>query len=199
MTWQLFVEQNYKPLLVIAKRWGKTHWAEMLSVYTIYLDANWDKVQKKWNQSLAQATDVERLKFSQNWMHNQSGYRKNGAWYKDVSINDFAEIWDYDFDDDSADELRITIGSEDCSEDIALWITDLHNSFSDEQVNLILMSKIAYSKLELRDKRLYDMYITDGMAMRAIATKLRIPLTSVYIEIKNLKIKLIEQCNLLRP
>ena len=192
-SYQMFVDGNYKNLSIISKRWGKGHWAEMLSAYVIYLEKNWNKDNKSTGKSLLIMNNTERMKFSQIWMKNQSGFRKNGEWYKDIRINNFEEIWDFDFEDTGEDH-RINIYAEDCSIDMREWIADIHNGFSDEEVNKILMVTAAYSQLQLRDKILYDMYITEGLSMRDIAARIRIPLTSVHIEIKSLKNKILNLC-----
>jgi hypothetical protein len=181
--WQTWLTHNYKTLSTWSKRWHPTEHGELISFMTLYLEKN-------WSQFSTIPDGIERIKFLQAWMKNNVKW-KNSDFNKSIRVNNFSD--EFTIADIETNDF-LDIKSEDLPENIKDWIIDLNRRFGEIDVDRIVMIRSVYLKLKPHEKALYDMYFTQMLSMRSVATKLNLPLSAVYGMILDLKKKLIEQC-----
>jgi len=76
------------------------------------------------------------------------------------------------------------------SEEVEGYYKDLENIHTPEQIDKIKKTKAIYETLELYEKNLYDMLVTQKMTMEQISIKVGISKGSVHNLVKNLKDKI---------
>jgi DNA-directed RNA polymerase specialized sigma subunit len=126
---------------------------------------------------------------------------ENSEFSKEKKVNNFEEIWDEDYSGrefhyegmpvESTSSMEIT--AEDTTDDIKLWLIDIHEEWGDNADKLIRIRKI-YLDMNTTDKVLYDLYFTNMMSTRMIAKKLNIPSSSVHVMLTDLKNKIKVLC-----
>jgi hypothetical protein len=177
--WNDWVNENYEFLELWAKRWAGENWADLLSHYCEYLNKNWHK--------FSQIPDgEERLKWTQTWMKNMVKWT-NSDFNKMIRVNSMPDEWE--IPDESYDAL-LEVSSETDREDLRDWLLDLHRNFSDLEVNRLIKMRQIYIKLETYEKVVWDLYFTNMLSLRAMASKLKLPLSSVHNMVVELKEKI---------
>ncbi len=189
-----FLEDNYKELTTMSKRWGGSDWSELLSYYTIWLNKN-------WFVKMNPIPHVDQMRFSQSWLKNNSKWW-NSEFNKLRAVNNNAGTREEDdefgfdesqiVDDDERFEYNdmIELNAEPLPDDIKSWIIDIHSNFSEVESEKIIKIRSIYLQLPTHEKVLYDLYFTNMLTMRQIGHKLDLPLTSVFMMINELKEKI---------
>jgi hypothetical protein len=171
-----WVEDNYIFLETWSKRWSPNYWDELLSMYCLYIHANWIKFS-------AIPDDEQRLKFTQTWMSNNVKWR-NSDFNKSIRVNSMDEEYDIP---DEAEESFIEVTCETDREDIKEFMLDLNKRFSEYDVNRIMLMRKIYLTLDTHQRVLWDLYFSQMLSMRAIGKKLDLPLSAVYNMVVELK------------
>lgn len=182
-SWSLWITQNYKILSTWSKRWSPNEWRDLLSHYTLYLEKNWSKF------SLIPDGE-ERIKFTQTWFKNNVKW-SNSDFNKSIEVNNFEEDWKFK---EEAEEEPLDIRAEDLSEDLKEFIIDLHRRFSEEEALKIIKIRKIYLSLDTPEKVLYDLYFTQELSIRQVATRLQLPHSSVYVLLIALRKKIKDLC-----
>jgi len=183
LSWQQWLEKNYRIISYWARRWHPEEWRELLAFMTFYLEKNWHKF------SLIPDGE-ERIKFLQTWMKNNVSW-SNSDFRKSIAVNNFTE--EFDFEDEILDD-NLDIKAEDIGDDVKEFIIDLYRRFSEEEVLKIISVRKVYLTLQSHEKVLYDLYITQMLSIRGVAKRLNLPMSAVYGMINDLKKKINDEC-----
>ena len=183
MSWQQWLEINYTLLAYWAQKWHAAEWRELMAFLALYLQKNWPKFSQI-------PDDIERIKFLQTWMKNNSRWW-NSEFRKSIATNNLPES---PFDLEQAGEEDHLVGAEDLTPLLKETIEDLHRRFTPEQVEKLLKLRVIYLGLPLNEKVLYDLYFTQNLSTRAVAKKINIPLTAVHKMIVELRKKIKKLC-----
>ena len=183
LSWQQWLEKNYRIISYWARRWHPEEWRELLAFMTFYLEKNWRKFSKI-------PDGEERIKFLQTWMKNNVNW-SNSEFRKSIAVNNFTE--EFDFGDEILDD-NLDIKAEDIGRDVKEFIIDLHRRFSEEEVLKIISVRKVYLTLQSHEKVLYDLYITQMLSIRGVAKRLNLPMSAVYGMINDLKKKINDEC-----
>lgn len=182
MNGDLWIKNNYTFLETWSKRWSPEDWANLLSLYCIYIHSNWSKFS-------AIPDNEERIRFSQTWMKNQVNWY-NSDFNKTLRVNNLpeqTEVVDGEYDD------LIELKSEVVRDDIKDWLIDLNQNWNDLEIDRLVKIRKIYLTLPGHQKVLYDMYFSNMLSMRDIGKKLDLPLSAVYNMIKELKEKILSE------
>jgi hypothetical protein len=183
LSWQQWLEKNYRIISYWARRWHPEEWRELLAFMTFYLEKNWHKFSKI-------PDGEERIKFLQTWMKNNVSW-SNSDFRKSIAVNNFTE--EFDFGDEILDD-NLDIKAEDIGDDVKEFIIDLYRRFSEEEVLKIISVRKVYLTLQSHEKVLYDLYITQMLSIRGVAKRLNLPMSAVYGMINDLKKKINDEC-----
>jgi hypothetical protein len=183
LSWQQWLEKNYRIISYWGKRWHPEEWRELLAFMTFYLEKNWHKFSKI-------PDGEERIKFLQTWMKNNVSW-SNSDFRKSIAVNNFTE--EFDFEDEILDD-NLDIKAEDIGDDVKEFIIDLYRRFSEEEVLKIISVRKVYLTLQSHEKVLYDLYITQMLSIRGVAKRLNLPMSAVYGMINDLKKKINDEC-----
>jgi hypothetical protein len=183
LSWQQWLEKNYRIISYWARRWHPEEWRELLAFMTFYLEKNWHKFSKI-------PDGEERIKFLQTWMKNNVSW-SNSDFRKSIAVNNFTE--EFDFGDEILDD-NLDIKAEDIGDDVKEFIIDLYRRFSEEEVLKIISVRKVYLTLKSHEKVLYDLYITQMLSIRGVAKRLNLPMSAVYGMINDLKKKINDEC-----
>lgn len=185
LSWQQWLQINYKVISMWARRWHHTEWRELMAHMAIYL-------QKNWSRFSTIPDDEQRIKFLQTWMKNNVKW-DNSQFNKSISVNNLEEDFDQSRSKESYDE-PFDILAEDMTDDIKDFIIDLHRRFDEPDAMRIIKIRKIYLTLPAHEKVLYDLYFTQMLSVRGVAKKLQLPLTSVHYMIVELKEKIKDLC-----
>jgi hypothetical protein len=178
-----WIESEYKNLSKFAKHWSKDNWADLITHYYIYLtkEKNWIK--------LSLMPHDEQMKFTQQWMKNSVAW-KNSDFTKSLAVNNLDE--GYTIKEEVESSVRIEICGEDVDDSVKEWLIDLHENWGDKQIERLVRIRELYlsDKFTITDRILYDMVYKNQMTMRQVSNKINVPLTSVFLLIKNLEQKM---------
>lgn len=183
LSWQQWLEKNYRIISYWARRWHPEEWRELLAFMTFYLEKNWRKFSKI-------PDGEERIKFLQTWMKNNVNW-SNSEFRKSIAVNNFTE--EFDLGDEILDD-NLDIKAEDIGDDVKEFIIDLYRRFSEEEVLKIISVRKVYLTLQSHEKVLYDLYITQMLSIRGVAKRLNLPMSAVYGMINDLKKKINDEC-----
>ena len=183
LSWQQWLEKNYRIISYWSRRWHPEEWRELLAFMTFYLEKNWHRFSKI-------PDGEERIKFLQTWMKNNVNW-SNSEFRKSIAVNNFTE--EFDFGDEILDD-NLDIKAEDIGQDVKEFIIDLHRRFSEEEVLKIISVRKVYLTLQSHEKVLYDLYITQMLSIRGVAKRLNLPMSAVYGMINDLKKKINDEC-----
>ena len=183
LSWQQWLEKNYRIISYWARRWHPEEWRELLAFMTFYLEKNWHRFSKI-------PDGEERIKFLQTWMKNNVNW-SNSEFRKSIAVNNFTE--EFDFGDEILDD-NLDIRAEDVGDDVKDFIIDLHRRFSEEEVLKIISVRKVYLTLQSHEKVLYDLYISEMLSIRGVAKRLNLPMSAVYGMINDLKKKINDEC-----
>lgn len=182
LSWQMWLEKNYKTISFWARHWSRDEWRELLAFLTLYLQKNWSKFSKI-------PDGEERIKFLQTWMKNNVRW-KNSEFNKSIGTNNLDEEWELESD---VYEESDTI-AEDLPDDVKDFIIDLERRFSESEVRQIIVIRKIYLQLPSHERVLYDLYFTQMLSLRQVATKLQLPLSAVHNMVTDLKKKIKDKC-----
>lgn len=183
LDWRDWIRLNYKIISLWARRWHPDEWRELLAHFSLYLEKNWSKFSKI-------PDGEERIKFTQTWFKNNVKW-KNSDFNKSIAVNNFEEQVYFS---DSAIEEPIEILAEDLSDDIKEFVVDLNRRFSEEEVVKIITIRKVYLTLAPHERVLYDLYFTQMLSIRQVASKLQLPNSSVHVMIVALRKKIKDLC-----
>lgn len=183
LSWQQWLEKNYRIISYWARRWHPEEWRELLAFMTFYLEKNWHRFSKI-------PDGEERIKWLQTWMKNNVNW-SNSEFRKSIAVNNFTE--EFDFGDEILDD-NLDIRAEDVGDDVKDFIIDLHRRFSEEEVLKIISVRKVYLTLQSHEKVLYDLYISEMLSIRGVAKRLNLPMSAVYGMINDLKKKINDEC-----
>ena len=181
-TW---IDKEYKMLSRLAKNWSNDNWRDLITHYYMYLSRpkNWEKFKP--------LPEEDKIKFTQKWMGNSVKWT-NSEFSKSLRVNNLED--EYDIEETTYEcETSLYVSAEDIDESVKEWLVDLHNNWGDEQIHRIVKVREMYlSKMKTEDRVLYDLTYNQQLTLRDISKKINIPLTSVFLMVKNLneKIKL---------
>ena len=184
-TW---INKEYKMLSRLSKNWTSEHWRDLITHYYIYLSKpkNWSKFEP--------LPEEEKIKFTQKWMSNSVKWT-NSDFSKSLRVNNLDD--EYDISEvEVENDTAMYIKSEDIDDTVKDWLCDLHNNWGEEQIiKLVKVREMYLSKMKTEDRVLYDLTYTQEMTLRDISRKINIPLTSVFLMVKNLNEKIrLEVC-----
>lgn len=163
--------------------------SDLLSYCVEYFCSNREKTSNKSDQ------DIENMMcgFMYNqWQWNNSTSR-NSFLNQQKMINRNSEpIEDRFFDCYDKQEVNnIELAAEEVPDNIRNYIQDLINSgYSNDSISKILSTKQCYTKLNITEQSLYDLYFIKDHAMRDIAKIANVPLTYVFKILKDIKEKI---------
>ena len=183
LSWQQWLEKNYRIISYWARRWHPEEWRELLAFMTFYLQKNWHRFSKI-------PDGEERIRFLQTWMKNNVNW-SNSEFRKSIAVNNFTE--EFDLGDEILDD-NLDIRAEDIGDDVKEFIIDLYRRFSEEEVLKIISVRKVYLTLQSHEKVLYDLYITQMLSIRGVAKRLNLPMSAVYGMINDLKKKINDEC-----
>lgn len=179
MTYSIWINANYDFLRTWSKRWAHAEWAELLSLYTVYL-------QKNWIRKMEYITEEERIKFTQTWFKNMKKW-SNSEFNRDIGVNNFDDVWS---PIDEPEDQLLDIRAEADRGDIADWLVDLHRNFDEKDCFRLIKIRKIYLDLATHEKVLYDLYFTKMMSLREIAKQIGVPHMAVYSMVNDLKQKI---------
>jgi hypothetical protein len=183
MAWQAFIQQNYNQLRQMSLVYKPLH-DDIMTHLCLYLENNWLKFDV--------IPDNQKLRWLGRWMRNQATW-SNSAVNRDNRTNNLPE--DQQFELESDDHLSISIMAEDVDDSIKGWIADTNKQFGSDKTDKLIRIKYTYYKsLTLAEQILFNLYFDEMLTHRAIAKRLKIPLTSSFLMVKNLELKLINLC-----
>ena len=182
-----WIETNYHLLKKFAKHWSPDNWSDLISCYYIYLTKS-----NNWNRISALPHD-EQMKWTQRWMSNSVRWA-NSDFNKAVRVNNLED--EYEITDGYDSEISIEIMAEDGDLPVKEWLLDLHEHWGPDQINRIVKIRHLYlsNRFTVTDRILFDMCYTNQMTMRQISEKISIPLTSVFLLVKDLENKIRTEC-----
>lgn len=184
MTWQEWVTQNQIQLSQMASVYGHLK-DDLLTHLCLYLETNWPTFDKIPNP--------QKLRWTGRWFANQARW-SNSAVNRDNRVNNLPEEVEFDIADDG--HIHIEILSETTEERTREWIYDTQKEFGTHKTDKLISVRFHYhNSLTLAEQILYNLYFDQMMTHRAIAKRLKIPLTSSFLMVKNLENKLIALCN----
>lgn len=190
-----WLTDNWTTLCKMSKKWHWTEWSELISLYVIYVEANWISKLQPMNEN-------DRMRFTQTWLKNNSGW-SNSGFNKSIRVNNLGDKpsdCDDDLDSQIADEVEewtddlIELNSEPIREDIKEWLIDLYRNFSEKEVNRLIKLRSIYLTLDTPNRVLWDLYFTQMLTMRQISSKLDLPLASIHNMITDLKKQIRIKC-----
>jgi DNA-directed RNA polymerase specialized sigma subunit len=186
MTVNEWIDAEYKNLSRFAKHWSKDHWSDLITHYYIYLlkEKNWLKISSMPHE--------EQMKFTQQWMKNSVAW-KNSDFSKSLAVNNLED--NYVLREETETCMSIEIQGEDIDDSVKEWLIDLHENWGDKQIERLVRIRELYlsDRFTITDRIIYDMVYKNQMTMRQISTKINIPLTSVFLMIKELEQKMKEE------
>jgi hypothetical protein len=180
-----WVKQNYQFLETWSKRWSPDYWDELISFYCLYIHENWDKFS-------AIPDDEQRLRFTQSWFKNNTGWY-NSDFNKSIRTNNLPE--NFEIVEEGEDAL-LEVYCESNREDIRDFMIDLNRKYSEWDVNRIMKIRAIYLEMDTADKVLYDLYFSQMLSMRQIASKLDLPLSAVFNLVTELKNRIKTKCGI---
>lgn len=180
-----WITVNYIDLFAYAKRCSSKNYSDLISLFYLYLISpiGLSKFNKIEN-------NIDRLKYSYRWLRNNAQWR-NSEFNKTIRVNNLPD--EIDVQDVSTDDY-IEVLCENEREDIKELMLDMNRTYGEANANKLLTLRKVYLMLETTDKVLWDLYFTEMMSMRAIASKLDIPLSSIFSMVTDLKKKIKELC-----
>ena len=185
MTVDEWFNQNYKAICKIAGYY--TDDKSLITHYYLWLV----KHPNRWVK-IGSIPHDEQMRFTNTWLKNNTRWASSD-FNKENKLNNFDEIWDDDYSGEVQESVYMEIGSENTSDDIKEWLLDINNNFG-ERGDILIKIRYIYLDMETTDKVLYDLYFTNMMSIRGIATKLNIPNSSVHVMLTELKSKLRTLC-----
>jgi DNA-directed RNA polymerase specialized sigma subunit len=151
----------------------------------MWLDIRWDRFNKIPDND-------ERLKFTTTWLSRTSNWSKSN-FNNEGRVNNLDEEWEI-VDGVENDYTDVIIDIED--EVTRELVLDILNKYGEERGRKILSVRYIYlNKLSLQERVLYDLYFTQMLSTRKIASKIGIPVMATYLMISNLKNKIKECLN----
>lgn len=178
-----WVEANWKWIEYWAKRWSWDNWGDLVSHLYIYLDKNWVKFS-------AIPDDSQRIKFVQSWFKNSTRWTES-EFNKSTRVNNFKDDWSIP---DVGEDNLLEVICESDREDIRDWLVDIHKRWGEVGSNKLIKLRAIYLELDTHEKVLWDLYFNKMLSMREIGSKLGLPLSAIYIMIKELKNKVKRLC-----
>lgn len=173
MTSNKWVEVNYKEIVKLSKYYTED-WRTIITYFYLWLDkdANWTKFSKLGHN--------DKMRWTNTWFRNNAKW-PNSDFNKDNKVNDLDHEFDETWYEGEQSPINIEIGAESTSDSIKEWLIDIELNFTELQASRLITLKTIYiTKLDMKDRVLFDMYFTDMLSMRDISKKINIPLASVH-------------------
>ena len=173
MTSNKWVEVNYKEIVKLSKYYTEDC-RTIITYFYLWLDkdANWTKFNK--------LSQNDKMRWTNTWFRNNAKW-PNSDFNKDSKVNDLDHEFDETWYEGEQSSINIEIGAESTSDSIKEWLIDIELNFTELQASRLITLKTIYiTKLDMKDRVLFDMYFTDMLSMRDISKKINIPLASVH-------------------